>query len=625
MKKILLLTFIALFALNAIFLNIKSADAVSQAGTTLSASKTANGHWTNTFGWTIDKAVTPAVWNLFNGDDGTSRYTVSVTKDSGATQSYIDGQVCVTNGGSVATENLQIIDNLSMPPSQVVIASTSLDLSAKPVLQPGESFCYDYKLDIPTSSLVGGASYKDTADITITNHSGYLNVPFGPGPSATTVFPSSAVLVNDTISVDDTNGQSWNFSSSTAVNYDKKFTCPADSGEHINTATIAETGQAASTTVSVNCFALSVSKTARESLDRKYDWSIEKSANKSDLSLQIGEAFSVNYLVTVDATSSDANWAAMGTITVTNPAPVSSTLLNVADLVSGGFTGTVTCPMALPGILPASSSVVCNYAVGLPDGSDRVNTATATIQNFSYDPNLVATSTVSSDFVGTTTINFASSTINVVDETIDVTDSLQGLLGSVTAGVDALPKTFSYSRNVGSYSVCGDYSVPNISSFVTNDTAATSSSSWNVSINVPCNLGCTFTIGYWKNHAGFGPQDDVLSQYLPIMFGNTVPQGLNVSSAGIARDILTMKTYGSPSNGITKLYAQLLAAKLNIANGASSASISATITAADNFLSTHSYTTWNSLSKVDKNKVLGWMGTLGNFNNGSIGPGHCSI
>jgi hypothetical protein len=54
------------------------------------------------------------------------------------------------------------------------------------------------------------------------------------------------------IHVDDTNGYSWTFSSSGSVTYDKTFTC-ADEGENVNTATIRETGQSASATVTVTC------------------------------------------------------------------------------------------------------------------------------------------------------------------------------------------------------------------------------------------------------------------------------------------------------------------------------------------------------------------------------------
>ena len=136
--------------------------------------------------------------------------------------------------------------------------------------------------------------------------------------------------------------------------------------------------------------------------------------------------------------------------------------------------------------------------------------------------------------------------------------------------------------------------------------------------------GCTYTIGYWKNHGGFGPQPDYVTQFLPIWLGT--PGGLksmDVNSGVIAHDILGQKTYGDPSNGITKLYAQMLGAKLNIAAGASGGAIAATITAADAFLATHNYLDWNSLSKSEKKAVLNWQGKFGNYNEGLIGPGHC--
>jgi hypothetical protein len=136
--------------------------------------------------------------------------------------------------------------------------------------------------------------------------------------------------------------------------------------------------------------------------------------------------------------------------------------------------------------------------------------------------------------------------------------------------------------------------------------------------------GCTLTIGYWKNHAGFGPQPDHLSQFLPIWLGT--PGGarsLNVNNVQMAYDLLTQKVYGVPSNGITKLYAQLLAAKLNIADGASAGAIAAVIAAADAFLATHYYTSWDSLSKNDKKSVNKWHSTADDYNEGLIGPGHC--
>ena len=137
-------------------------------------------------------------------------------------------------------------------------------------------------------------------------------------------------------------------------------------------------------------------------------------------------------------------------------------------------------------------------------------------------------------------------------------------------------------------------------------------------------VGCTFTIGYWKTHAGFGPQADVVTPLLPIWLG-TAGGGasIQVTDAATAVAILGQNTYGDASNGITKLYAQLLGAKLNIANGASGSAVASTIAGADVFLATYDWNDWSGLSNSKKNKVNNWHTKLDNYNNGIIGPGHC--
>lgn len=135
--------------------------------------------------------------------------------------------------------------------------------------------------------------------------------------------------------------------------------------------------------------------------------------------------------------------------------------------------------------------------------------------------------------------------------------------------------------------------------------------------------GCSHTIGYWKTHAGFGPQDDVVTQYLPITLGDGSGKSLVVTDAAMAVDVLKMKTYGKPKNGITKLYAQMLGSKLSIADGASDADIASTIADADAFLAMYDWNDWKSLSKDLKKDVLNWMSTFDQYNNGYIGPGHC--
>jgi len=137
--------------------------------------------------------------------------------------------------------------------------------------------------------------------------------------------------------------------------------------------------------------------------------------------------------------------------------------------------------------------------------------------------------------------------------------------------------------------------------------------------------GCTHGKGFWKNHTGFGPQDDLVTPLLPIWLGNEDGEkSLNVETAEIAYDILQQQTYGEPSNGITKLYAHLLTVKLNIANGADGDDISDLIAEIDNFLADHDWEDWNGLTREEKRSVNQWKGQVGGYNNGDTGPGACN-
>jgi hypothetical protein len=423
-------------ALSIVFVLPALAD--GQAGTTLSATVDVTPHWTITYHWTIDKSVAPDTWNLFRGDSGTSQYTISVTKDSGTEEAWVEGQVCVTNGGAVATENLAIEamlqDGYGSPND--FLTSAPVDVSGYPVIPAGGYHCYDYHVNIPITDGMypqphAGGTYKVTANVTITNHSGHLGTPFGPSPSDTTVFPGSPTLVNDTIKVDDTNDGSWTFNSSGSVSYTKTFTCDSDAGTHNNTATIQETSQSDGASVTVNCYALEVTKDASTSFKRTYSWTIDKSADQSALTLSIGQQFLVNYSVKVDATYTDSDWAVNGNIYVYNPAPIAAMLNSVSDVVSPDIAATVDCDVSFPYSLAAGGRLTCTYSASLPDASSRTNTATATLQNYDYDYEMNATPGGTTDFSGTAAVDFSTATINHVDECIDVSDTYAGSLGEV--------------------------------------------------------------------------------------------------------------------------------------------------------------------------------------------------
>jgi hypothetical protein len=141
---------------------------------------------------------------------------------------------------------------------------------------------------------------------------------------------------------------------------------------------------------------------------------------------------------------------------------------------------------------------------------------------------------------------------------------------------------------------------------------------------MPPQEGCTRTKGYWGSHDGFGPQDDMVTALLPQWLGDAGGgSSLAVTTAAIASDVLGQHTYGHPHNGITKLYAQLLAAKLNIENGADDTDIADVIDDADAFLADHSWQDWDDLDDVTQDMVLDWKTMADNYNKGVIGPGHC--
>ncbi|WP_204287408.1 hypothetical protein [Microbispora amethystogenes] len=238
-------------------MSVTPALAESQAGTTLSQTVSATPHWTKTYAWNVTKSADPTSLDLTPGQSGDVTYTVGLTRDNGTEAAYIAGEVCITNGGAVATESLTSIINVTKPPSTAVVASKPLDTSGHPVLAPGESRCYGYEVAVPSPPDTGKA-YKVTADTSITNHSGHLGTPFGPNTSDSFSWPSSITPVHDKVSVDDSmQGNLGTFSGSAETTYTRTFTCD-DAGVQTNTATLTHTddntaGPSATATVTVNC------------------------------------------------------------------------------------------------------------------------------------------------------------------------------------------------------------------------------------------------------------------------------------------------------------------------------------------------------------------------------------
>lgn len=595
-----------------------------QAGTTLTASVSGVAFLTRTFNWSMTKTGSPQMSNLFLGDTQTITWTIDATRDEGVLASYIEGTVCVTNGGAVATENLTITADLTIPPSQTPIRTIQIIVAPMPVLNPGETYCYPYRFTFAEPPLPT-TNFKVTAHVRITNHSGFIGIPFGPNPSASDIFfPSTPTLINRNLTVTDTNGSSFLFTSSGSQSYTTSFTCMNTGTQTLtNTASVSPTSTqpalSSTANVQINCYALEVSKTASTSLTRTYQWAISKTAHDTTnspiptvVTLSPGQTYAVNYHVTVTPTSTDSNYAVSGTITVINPAPIPVNA-TIIDLANGTTSSVATDVVIQPGINTFA------YAVHLANPNPGNNVARVTIQNgyvFNSQP------------VG---YNFANPTITYIDDIVTVFDSQGNNLGVALRQAS----TFTYNWVIGPFNACSDDTkvITNVATFTTNTTGTSGSTSYHINVRVPC-TGCTHTIGFWRNHAGLGPQPDLVTKLLPIILGTVGgSKSVLVTSAqravellifGGAYDPLGNSSIPDAANGINRLYAQLLAAKLNIKDGAIGFSIASTITAADTFLATNNSSNWASLSRPQRQIVLGWATTLDSYNNGIIGPGHCT-
>ena len=134
---------------------------------------------------------------------------------------------------------------------------------------------------------------------------------------------------------------------------------------------------------------------------------------------------------------------------------------------------------------------------------------------------------------------------------------------------------------------------------------------------LPCedrNHNCTYSQGYWKTHG-------------PIPTGNNTNEwpvtSLQLGTVTYT-DLQLQAIFNTPAagNGLISLAHQLIAARLNIANGADGSSITATLAAADALIGGLIIPPVGGGS-LPNSATSSLTNTLNNYNEGLIGPGHC--
>jgi hypothetical protein len=591
--------------------------------TSLVVTKTVTGHWDRYLDWTVEKEAVPESVDIFVGDEQEIKYDVTVSQ-VGYTDVYrVSGQIVIENDCSDTDDKTAYIEYVD-DAIEYNVGGTWIEFHRERIRGEftiptcgTEYVDYDFEFTPPA----GVTQFRNVAHVGLTNHAPPPGVFKDFLYRATFNLPSSPTLHDECVDVSDSyagylgqvcgEGASQTFTYYRTVSYDAPGTYYVE-----NTATA--DGQQATKKVTVKVWDLDVSKDADTSFNRYWTWTIDKTGDQTELTLSVGQQFLVNYSVTVGATSTDDDWAVNGTISVMNPAPMAAMINSVSDVVSDVGAASVDCGVSFPYSLAAGGTLNCTYSADLPNANSRTNTATATLQNYAYDYQLNATPDGTTDFSGTAGVAFGTTPADEIDECIDVSDTYAGFLGTVCYG-DA-PKTFTYSRWIGPYDTCGDYTVENTASFVTNDTSATDSDGWTVTVHVPCVGGCTLTPGYWKTHSEYGPApyDDTWAS-----IGEDTPFFL--SGQTYYEVLWTPPTGGNAYYILAHAY---IAAELNFLNGADPSAAQDAFDEATDLFNTYTPEEVAGLKgKVGKElraQFIDLAEILDDYNNGYIGPGHCS-
>jgi hypothetical protein len=568
--------------------------------------KDAHTTFTRTYDWTIDKSVTPETWNLFSGDSGNSKYTVSVTKGEGTDNDWaVNGSITIANNTPFDATITSISDIISGGINATVDCGSMFPVT----IPPGGTLGCTYFADMPD-----GANRINVASVTTT---GFVE---GGESMADVTFGAPTTEINASINVDDTNGASWLFSESDAVMYEKTFLCGEDEGVNENTATIRETGQSDGASVTINCYNLEVAKTANTSYNLYWDWTIDKLCGNSTmddpLNVMPGQPYEVQYTIDVAAVAVADDHTVSGEIVINNPNPYrEAELLDVIDLITpDDIAGLVACPSWT---VPAGGSLTCTYTADLPDAISRVNTAIVTQQNYAFTFDLSPVPAGTTDFSGAAPVIFGNTPADEFDECIDIMDTNPEFVDAI-ACASISPSTFNYPIvfQFMAPDDCGPQLKTNTATFITNDNANTGSDDCVVYFYVECQDGCTLTHGYWKTHSEFGPApyDDTWA---------LLPDGASTSfflSGQTYYEVLWTPPQGNVYYVLAKQY---IAAQLNFLNDASSDDAQTAFDEATEFFMNTTPADAAALKGRNKRTINSLATTLDDYNNGLIGPGHC--
>lgn len=571
------------------------------------------------FDWTIGKSLLPATVDLNPGDRQTLQYTVSLTKSAPINENFVvSGSATISNGGGTTATITSIQGTLGGNP----MALDCGGFSAPAPLAAGASISCSY-----SAPVLSGASLLSV--VTVSTTGGGVE---GASGMDTAVFDTPTNVLHDNVTVSDTLANtSWTFSGSGSQSYTIESGCTDGNNVILNnTATIEQLGVSASLMTRVRCHVLRARKTADTRFNRSYDWTIEKThAETPPLQLIEGQTYQVPYTITATATANTSELSVSGIVSVENTNPVrAATLVSITDTLAGVGPITLDCPSL---VVPPSGILECSYTAVLPDSQSRLNTATATQQNFHYAVDGTPTAIGTTAYIGSAMVVAAGAPETETDACVDLFDDYLGNthdLGEVCADESPAVRTFTGAITVDADTDCA-FEVENVARFVTTDTGATGSDSTTIAVErTDCDEddGCVLTPGYWKTHSSKGPApyDDTWET-----IGENTAFFLAVDKDGNPLSWYAVLWQKPKGNAYFTLARAFIAATLNGMNGAeASEQVLDALEEAETIFETYTISQIGALrgNQAPRPRIIELAGILDMYNNGvgGLGPDSCS-
>jgi hypothetical protein len=373
---------------------------------------------------------------------------------------------------------------------------------------------------------------------------------------------------------------------------------------------------------------------ATETID--YDWTIEKSNPPDQVPyvIPLGETQAATFSITVTRLEPTVTWvngAVSGEICLNNTGSASTRGLQLRDVLqvesSPGVWTDVTPVTVIPvgAQIPAGETRCYPYSfdIELERGKSYRNLATAAIDNFyGYEgsPHEIEISTAV--VINETTI--------INDEEVEISDIFECPTGftctpltqSWTAtGSIVIPVSIEITNNEAecdqTFRVVNTATLEEIDSGIDRD----SSAEIDIFSGSCTALGCVGSYGYWKSPNG----QERLAELVP----GSMVLGSNSYTASQIVAILesAVATPGPGANALVQLAHQLIAAKLNLLNGASSGSVATFISTADGLIGSTLIppigSTQIATSSPVGEEMVSTAVTLESYNTGELGVPYC--